>query len=45
MRVAVNARYQDSAGEWIDGGTSWYTVIAWGQQAENAAASLGRETG
>ncbi len=27
-RVAVNSRYQDQNGQWVDGPTSWHTVIA-----------------
>lgn len=42
MRVAVNSRYQDGAGEWVEAGTSWHTVIAWGQLAENAAVSIAK---
>ena len=40
MRVAVNSRYQDTTGTWVDGPTSWYTVLAWGQLAENVASSV-----
>lgn len=42
MRVAVNERYQDHAGEWVEAGTSWHTVIAWGPLAENAASSIAK---
>lgn len=42
VRIAVNTRYRSSAGEWVDGATSWYTVIAWGRLAENLAASAGK---
>jgi single-strand DNA-binding protein len=42
MRVAVNSRYQDTTGTWVDGATSWYTVLAWGQLAENVAESIGK---
>lgn len=40
LRVAVNPRYQNNTGEWVDGATSWYTVIAWGALAENVAESV-----
>ena len=42
LRMAVNARHQDSTGAWIEGATSWHTVIAWGALAEHAASSLTR---
>jgi single-strand DNA-binding protein len=42
MRVAVNSRYQDNTGTWVDGPTSWYTVLAWGQLAENVAESISK---
>jgi single-strand DNA-binding protein len=42
LRVAVNERYQNGSGEWVEAGTSWHTVIAWGQLAENAAASIAK---
>jgi single-strand DNA-binding protein len=42
MRVAVNSRFQNSAGEWVDGTTSWYTVLAWGQLAEHVAESISK---
>jgi single-strand DNA-binding protein len=42
MRVAVNERYQNGAGEWVEAGTSWHTVIAWGRLAENVAESVGK---
>jgi single-strand DNA-binding protein len=44
MRVAVNERRRDNTGEWVDGQTSWHTVIAWGKLAENAAATLTKGT-
>lgn len=40
LLVAVNNRYQDARGTWIDGTTSWYTVIAWRGMGENATESL-----
>ncbi len=39
-RVAVNSRYQDQNGQWVDGPTSWHTVIAWGALGENLAESV-----
>jgi single-strand DNA-binding protein len=42
FRVAVNRRYKDQAGEWKDGETSYFTVNAWRQLAENVAESLTR---
>jgi single-strand DNA-binding protein len=41
-RVAVNERYQNGAGDWVDGATSWYTVIAWGQLGEHLAESVAK---
>jgi single-strand DNA-binding protein len=40
MRVAVTERRRDDAGEWVDGDTSWHTVIAWDNLAEQAAETL-----
>jgi single-strand DNA-binding protein len=40
MRVAVSERYQNTSGEWVDGATSWHTVLAWGALAEHAAQSI-----
>ena len=42
VRVAVNTRYQNQAGEWVDGTTSWHTVQAWGALAEHLAESVGK---
>jgi single-strand DNA-binding protein len=42
VRVAVNERYQNSTGDWVDGNTSWYTVQAWGALAEHLAESVGK---
>lgn len=39
FRVGVNRRTQRD-GEWIDAPTTWLTVTAFGQLAENAAESL-----
>lgn len=41
MRVAWTPRRQDQAtGEWVDGNTSFVTVICWRKLAENAAVCL-----
>jgi single-strand DNA-binding protein len=40
VRVAVNTRYQNSDGAWVDGTTSWHTVQAWGALAEHLADSV-----
>jgi len=42
MRIAVDTRRRDGGGEWIDGPTSWYTVIAWEHLAENLAAHVAK---
>lgn len=42
VRVAVNSRYQNGDGAWIDGATSWHTVQAWGALAEHLAASVAK---
>jgi single-strand DNA-binding protein len=42
MRVAVSERYQDSNGNWVDGTTSWHTVLCWGSLAEHAAETLNK---
>jgi single-strand DNA-binding protein len=42
IRVAVNTRYQNSDGAWVDGTTSWHTVQAWGALAEHLADSVGK---
>lgn len=42
MRVAVDSRRRDAAGEWVDGTTTWYNVIAWDHLAENLAETLGK---
>jgi len=44
FRVAVNRRYKDEAGNWKDGDTSYFTVNAWRNLAENVAESLTRGT-
>jgi single-strand DNA-binding protein len=35
LRVAVDSRHRTTEGQWVDGPTSWYTVIAWDRLAEN----------
>ncbi|MGQ0632475.1 MAG: single-stranded DNA-binding protein [Sporichthyaceae bacterium] len=40
LRVAVTDRYRDAGGEWVDGATSWHTVIAWGPLAEHVADAV-----
>lgn len=42
MTVAVNERYRDNNGKWQDGVTSFFSVNAWQQLAENAAESLNK---
>lgn len=43
MRVAYNVRIRnDETGEWTDGETEFYTLDAWGRQAENVAECLQR---
>ena len=42
VRVAVNTRYQNSDGAWVDGATSWHTVQAWGALAEHLAESVAK---
>lgn len=41
FRVGINRRTQRD-GEWIDAPTTWLTVTAFGQLAENAAESLAK---
>jgi single-strand DNA-binding protein len=40
VRVAVNSRFQNAEGAWVDGATSWHTVQAWGALAEHLAESV-----
>lgn len=41
MSVGVSDRIQDKqSGEWRDGETSWFTVIAWRQMGEHCAETL-----
>lgn len=42
MRVAVTDRYRSPGGDWVDGATSWHSVVAWGPLAEHIAASVGK---
>ncbi|OKL49353.1 hypothetical protein BM477_05085 [Boudabousia marimammalium] len=38
--MATTDRYRDANGNWVDGGTDWFTVKTWGNLAENALYSL-----
>lgn len=41
FRAAVNHRRLDnSTGEWVNNGTSWYTVTSYGTLAENVASQV-----
>lgn len=42
LRVAVDSRRQVCSGEWADGPTSWYTVIAWERLAERLAVGVAK---
>lgn len=43
FRVGSSHRYLDQrTGEWVDGGTNWYAISAFGNLAEHAKASLHR---
>jgi single-strand DNA-binding protein len=42
VRVAVNSRFQNGEGAWVDGATSWHTVQAWGPLAEHLAESVAK---
>jgi single-strand DNA-binding protein len=42
MRVAVSERYQNATGTWVEGATSWHTVLAWGKLAEHAVDSISK---
>jgi single-strand DNA-binding protein len=42
VRVAVPERYQNTTGAWVDGSTSWHTVIAWGALAEHLVETVGK---
>jgi single-stranded DNA-binding protein len=39
VRVAVNERYQNSTGDWVDGNTSWYTVQVTGSSCTAGSGS------
>lgn len=40
FNVAVNNRYKNKAGEWVDGDTEWFRVVVWGPLGEAAAEKL-----
>ena len=40
LRVAVNSRVRDEAGNWSNGSTQYQDVIVWREQAHNVAATL-----
>ena len=41
FRLASTPRWSDKqTGEWVDGTTTWYSVVAWRNLADNVAASL-----
>jgi single-strand DNA-binding protein len=40
MRVGTTPRRKDRTGAWTDGETRWFSVIAFGDLAENASRSL-----
>lgn len=42
FRVAVNQRFKDAQGNWVDGETSYFRVNCWRQLAENVAETLTR---
>ena len=42
VRVAVNSRFQNGDGAWVDGTTSWHAVQAWGALAEHLAESVAK---
>jgi len=45
LRVASTRRLRDpGSGEWRDGETTWFTVRAYGDRAQNVVDSLGRGT-
>lgn len=37
--VAINERYKDKKGEWVDN-TQWHNVIAWGNQVDRVLRML-----
>ena len=42
FRMAVNQRFKDQQGNWVDGETSYFRVNCWRQLAENVAETLTR---
>ncbi len=44
FRIAVNQRFKDAQGNWVDGETSYFRINCWRQLAENIAESLTRGT-
>lgn len=40
MRVGTTPRRRDKSGAWVDGETTWLSVIAFGELAENVTRSL-----
>lgn len=40
--IGVTDRKRDAAGQWQDGDTAWFSVIAWNDLAENIAATFQR---
>jgi single-strand DNA-binding protein len=40
MRVGTTPRRRDKTGTWVDGDTAWFSVIAFGDLAENATRAL-----
>lgn len=42
VRVAVSSRHQNASRQWVEGPTSWFTVIAWKSLAEHLAASASK---
>lgn len=42
--LAINRRKRDESGAWVDGDTSFFDVVCWGELGENVAASLGKGT-
>lgn len=43
FRLASTPRWPDrQTGEWVDGTTTWYSVVAWRNLADNVSASLNK---
>ena len=40
LSVAVSHRKKDQGGQWVDDGTDWFRVSAFGELAEHVAASI-----